>query len=254
MFPILQLGPVALRLPGLFILAGVWVGTWWIDREAPRHKVSAADLNSLVLYGLIAGIVGARLAYALRYLAIYAEDPLSLLSLNLSTLAPNEGILIGLAVVLVLGQRRHIPLWPALDALTPGLAVFAAFFGIAHLSSGDAFGAPTSVPWSIELWGALRHPTQAYEIILAALAFAAILRLRRIEAYPGFLFLSWLAMAAASRLLLEAFRGDSVIVFGALRAVQLTSLAVLAAALAGLHLRARNALAHPTMEEAGERG
>jgi prolipoprotein diacylglyceryltransferase len=243
MFPILQIGPLALRLPGLFLLMGVWAGTTLIDREAPRHKVSAAALNNLVFYGLVAAIVGARLVYALRYLSIYADDPLSLFSLNPSTLAFTEGILIALIVVLVVAQRQRLPLWPTLDALTLSLAAFAIFVGAAHLSSGDAFGAPTSVPWGVELWGATRHPTQVYEIALAMLVFMALWRLRRTPSFPGFQFLSWLAMAAASRLFLEAFRGDSVITFGFLRAAQLLSLVVLAAAMAGLHLRARVALA-----------
>ncbi len=243
MFPILQVGPLALRLPGLFLLAGVWVATSLIDREAPRHRVSGAALNYLVLYGLIAGIVGARLAYALRYLAIYGEDPLSLFSLNPSTLAPAEGILIALIVVFVVGQRQHLPLWATLDALTLPLAAFAAFLGVAHLSSGDAFGAPSSVPWAIELWGAPRHPTQIYEIVLAGLAFLGVWRLRRVSTFPGFLFLAWVGMAAGSRLFLEAFRGDSVIILGVLRAAQVASLAILIAAMAALHLRARRALA-----------
>lgn len=239
MFPILQIGPLALRLPGIFLLAGVWLGTSLIDREAPRHKVSGAALNSLVFYGLIAGIVGARVAYALRYLPVYAKDPLGLLSINPSTLAPTEGILMGLAVVFVLGQRRRLPLWSTLDALTPSMAAFAVFLGVSHLSSGDAFGAPTSVPWAIELWGAQRHPTQVYEILLATLAFGIVWRLRRTQAFPGFVFLAWLAIAAGSRLLVEPFRGDSVTIFGALRGAQLASLAVLAAVLVSLHLRAR---------------
>jgi len=242
MFPILQIGPLALRLPGLFLLVGIWLGTSLIDREAPRHKVSSAALNNLVLYGLVAAIVGARLVYALRYLSIYADDPMSLFSLNPSTLASTEGILIALMVVLAVAQRQHLSLWPTLDALTPGLAGFAIFVGVAHLSSGDAFGAPTSVPWGIELWGAKRHPTQVYEILLATLSFLGVWRLRRMPAFSGFLFLAWLAMAAASRLFLEAFRGDSVIIFEMVRAAQLLSLVVLTAAMAGVHLRARRVL------------
>lgn len=239
MFPILQLGPLALQLPGLFLLAGVWLGTWLIEREAPRHNVSVGALNSLVFYGLIAGIVGARLAYASRYFRVYAENPLSLFSLTPSTLAPGEGILVGLAVVLILGQRRRLPFWRSLDALAPSLAAFAVLVGIAHLSSGDAFGVPASVPWAIELWGAQRHPTQVYEIILAILAFAAVWRLRRVDTFPGFLFFAWLAFAAASRLFLEGFRGDSVVAFGGLRSAQLVSLAVLGGTLYAVHRRAR---------------
>jgi prolipoprotein diacylglyceryltransferase len=56
------------------------------------------------------------------------------------------------------------------------------------------------------------------------------------------LFLAWLAMTAAGRLFLEAFRGDSVIALGSLRAAQLISLIVLGGALVGMHVRARAAL------------
>jgi len=239
MFPILQLGPVALQLPGLFLLAGIWAGTWLIEREAPRRGIPGASLSSLVFYGLIAGVIGARLAYAMRYVSVYAQDPLSLLSLNLSTFAPAEGILVGLAVAFVVGQRRHLPFWASLDALAPSLAAFAVLVGLAHLSSGDAYGSPTSVPWAIELWGARRHPTQVYEILLAILTFAAVWRLRVIETFPGLLFLSWVGLAAASRLLLEGLRADSPLLFEGLRTPQLVSLVVLACTLAIVHRRAR---------------
>ena len=44
------------------------------------------------------------------------------------------------------------------------------------------------------------------------------------------------------RLFLEAFRGDSVVALGSLRAAQLVSLIVLGGALVGMHVRARAAL------------
>ena len=69
------------------------------------------------------------------------------------------------------GQRRHLPLWRSLNALTPSLSAFPVSVGVAHLSSGDAFGTPASMPWAIELWGARRHPTQVYEILLGLLTF-----------------------------------------------------------------------------------
>jgi len=48
------------------------------------------------------------------------------------------------------------------------------------------------------------------------------------------LFLAFLALAAGSRLFLEAFRGDSALILGGIRAAQLAAWAILAAALAGL--------------------
>jgi len=242
MLPILQVGPLAIQLPGLLLLAGVWVGSALIEGEAPKRGLSGATLGSLVFYGLVAGLLGARLGYALRYWPVYAEDPLGMVSLNPLTLSTAEGVAAALLVGVVLARRRRLPLWSPLDAFTPGLAAFAVFAGLADLSSGNAFGAPTSLPWAIELWGAQRHPSQVYAILLAMAVFVMIRRLSRAPAFPGFLFLTWLALAAASRLFLEAFRGGSVIVLGSLRAAQLMSLIILGTALLGLHRRARLAM------------
>ena len=242
MLPILQIGPLALQLPGLLLLAGVWIGSTFVEREAPKRGLSGAVLSSLVFYGLVAGLLGARLGYVLRYWTVYAQDPLGLISLNPKTLSAAEGVAAALLTVLVLAQRRRLPLWPTLDAFAPGLAMFAVFAALADLSSGNAFGAPTSLPWAIELWGAARHPSQVYTILLAVTVVVAIHRLGRGPAFSGLMFLAWLAMTAASRLFLEAFRGDSVIVLGSFRSAQLISLIVLGAGLVGLHRRARLAL------------
>jgi len=252
MFPILQVGPLAIQLPGLLLLAGVWVGSAMIEREAPKHRLSGTTLGSLVFYGLVAGLLGARLGYAVRYWTVYAEDPLGLVSLNPLTLSAAEGVAAALLVGLVLARRHRLPLWPTLDAFAPGLAAFAVFAGLADLSSGNAFGAPTSLPWAIELWGAARHPSQVYALLLALAVFIAVRRFAFRPTFPGFLFLAWLAMTAASRLFLEAFRGDSVIVLGSLRAAQLISLVVLGAALLGLNQRAR--VAQGAEGKAGDSG
>ncbi len=239
MFPILQLGPLALQLPGLIILLGVWLGTHLIEREAPRHKLPAGTLSNMVFFSLLGGIAGARLGYALRFIEVYSKDPLGLISLNPHTLAPFEGAVAALIVALIYGQRKHLPLLPTLDAFTPGLASMAIFLGLADISSGDAFGAPTTVPWAIDLWGASRHPSQIYETITAALIFLFIQRLKTRSPFQGFIFTLWILLTSISRLFLEAFRGDSVLIFDGLRSAQVVSLSIAIAAMLGLHYLAR---------------
>lgn len=229
MLPILQVGPLAIQLPGLLLLAGVWFGVTAAERAAPRQGVSPAQISKLIFYGLIGGLVGARLAYAMRFAGIYLSDPLGLIALNPSTLATTEGVLLGILVALVYGSRRGMPLWATLDTLTPGLAVFAVALALAHLSSGDAFGSVSRLPWAIELWGASRHPTQVYELILALGALWFALRAGRTPApVPGYLFLLWLGISLLSYLIVAGFRGDSVIVLGVLRRGQLVALTALA--------------------------
>lgn len=239
MLPVLQVGPLAIQLPGLLLLAGVWLATTVIENSSARLKLSPAALNNAIFLGLVVGVFSARLWYALRYLGVYLENPLSLLALNPTTLAPAEGAITGMLAAGIYAQRMGLPLWGTLDALAPGVAVVSLALGFSHLASGDAFGAPADLPWAIELWGARRHPSQIYEILLAGVVLAALLEARRRAPLPGFVFLAWVVLAAASRLFLEAFRGDSVIVFGAIRLAQLVSLGLLQAALFALHRRAQ---------------
>ena len=125
MFPILQLGPLAIQVPGLVLLAGFWVLINVIEKEAPRHKISPDTMSNMILIGLIAGIIGARLWYVARFISVYIANPLSLFSLNPATLATTAGIFIGLLAAVIYAQRKDLPLWPTLDALAPGFAVFS---------------------------------------------------------------------------------------------------------------------------------
>ncbi|MFP3853065.1 MAG: prolipoprotein diacylglyceryl transferase [Anaerolineales bacterium] len=239
MLPVLNIGPLAIQLPGLFLIGGVWVGSIMAERAAERHDVPPDAITNLIFYSLLAGLIGARLGYALQFLSIYLERPLGLFSLNPSTLSLPEGMLAGGLLALIYGQRRRLRLWSALDALAPGLAAFSIALGFSHLASGDFFGMQTTLPWRISLFGAERHPTQVYEILLAGLTLMAVLWASRQRSIPGFTFLLWMALASGSYLLISGFRGDSVVIFGMVRQGQLVSLALLLLAMVAVHFRAR---------------
>lgn len=231
MLPFIRLGPFLLQLPGLALLAGVWIGSSLAEKAAARLKLNSATVYNLIFYGLVAGIVGARLAYAARYLSAYLANPFGLFALTPATLYPNAGLVIGVAVAVFFGWRQKLPLRPTLDALAPGLAAFMVALGLAHLSSGDAFGAPARLPWAIYLWDDYRHPSQIYETLAALAIFAIAWRQPGGRNGDGLNFLFVVALSAAARVLLEAFRGDSVIWWGGFRAAQVVGLAVLGACL-----------------------
>lgn len=231
MFPLLQFGPFALPVPGVLLIISLWLALNAAEKEALRQKRPSDFVYNLTIFGLVGGILGARLWYVGRYLDTYLSNPLGIVALDANTLDPTAGLIIALIAMTLYGYRKKIPLRPTLDILTPGLAVIAIGLGLSHLASGDAFGAPTTVPWAIDLWDASRHPTQIYEIVLATAVFLIIWQARKNNPFPGFLFLTFVALTAASRLFLEAFRGDSVIVADSIRQAQLAALAVLLLAL-----------------------
>ena len=241
MYPVLQVGSLAIAVPGLALLIGVWVALELAEREAARLTLNPDAVYRLAFSALVAGLIGARLAYVARYLSVYASDPLGIFSLNAATLAPAEGALIGVTAAFVYGARRQLPLRATLDALAPALAALAVAVAVAHAASGDAFGAPAQLPWSVYLWGEYRHPAQVYELIAALGVLGLGWRVRARGLFPGFNFLLVAALSAAARIFLEAFRGDSLLIAGGWRAAQVVGLVVLAVCLAAMRYWSREA-------------
>jgi len=234
MLPVLQIGPLALQTPGLMYLLGLWFGLSFAEKFAPKRGLTVDKLYNLVFTGLMAGILGARLGYVFLYPEAFLAAPLSLFSLNPGLLDPFSGFAAALLASLVYGRRQKLEFWATLDALTPLLAVFMIGVALAHIASGEAFGAATSLPWGIDLWGAKRHPTQFYELAGAIIILVALgLRSKDTSAPQGTLFLTLIALTAGMRLFLEAFRGDSALLLGGIRAAQLVAWLALAAALWG---------------------
>ncbi len=231
MLPVLQVGPLAIQTPGLMYLLGLWLGLSLAEKHAPAHGLSADQLYTLVFTALVAGLVGARLAYALQYPDAFSGTPISLVSLNAGLLDPFGGLATALLAALIYGQRKKLAFWPTLDALAPVLGVFMIGVALAHIASGEAFGAVANVPWSINLWGAHRHPSQFYELGASALTLFILWKWMQTESRAGTLFVRFIALTAGWRLFLEAFRGDSTLLVWGVREAQVIAWFVLAVAL-----------------------
>jgi phosphatidylglycerol:prolipoprotein diacylglycerol transferase len=228
MFPYVRLGSWLIQMPFLALLVGLWGGMILLEHESKRMKLNPSMVANLVIYSTVAGIIGARLGYALQFRALYASKPLSLLALTPTTLSPSMGFLVGLITFWILIDYQNLPVRPALDALAPGLALFMIFVGVSHILSGDAYGAPTRVPWAIRLWNEYRHPSQFYETFAALIIFLVILKRFPKPDGAGLNFGLTIALTAASRVFLETFRGDSVFWPAGFRAAQVIALVLMA--------------------------
>ena len=239
MLPVMQIGPLALQTPGLILLAGIWLGLWLAERGAHRHGIEPSHLYNLALVALLSGLVGGRLFYVLFYPSAFAASPRSIFSLNPGLFDIWGAVLAGLMAAFIYGSRKKLSFWPALDALTPGLAVMAIAISLSNLASGNAFGAPTQLPWAIELWGALRHPSQVYEAIAGLVILGIVLFMQRAvnSQHAGLSLLAFLALSAGARLFLESFRGDSVLLPNGWRMAQISAWLLLAACLWLIHRR-----------------
>jgi phosphatidylglycerol:prolipoprotein diacylglycerol transferase len=214
----------------ILLLVAFWLGLALIEKRAERHGISRDALTNLVYYCLLGYIAGGRLIYALSNLGAFSQSPPSIFSLNLDLFDPWAALVVAVIVGLVYGSRQKLPLLPTLDALTPFFAAVMIGLSLSHLAAGTAFGRPTDIPWGIELWNATRHPTQIYALIASLLVFGLIW-FRKADAQVGSTFLLFSALTAGTHLFLEAFHGDSILIFGGVRMTQVIAWIVLAIAL-----------------------
>jgi hypothetical protein len=123
------------------------------------------------------------------------------------------------------------------------------------LLSGEAFGVPTSLPWGVPLFGAMRHPTQIYFALAALSSLIVVWRLSRQPLPLGALGVAYLGLQGFTSLLIEALRADSLVLPGGIRAAQVFGLGLLLYALtwAQRHSRAASVAAaetpEPTLQE-----
>ena len=222
----------------ILLVAGLWAGLLLAEKRAERYGISKEALNNIVYYSLFGYILGGRLLYALSNISAFVRSPLSIFSLNLDLFDPVAALSVAAIVGFAYGSRQKLPFWSALDALTPLFAMLAIGLSLSHLAAGTAFGGATNLPWGIALWNATRHPTQLYELI-ASLVIFGLIWFRKMDSPVGADFLLFAALTAGARLFLEAFRGDSILIFGGLRSAQVIAWIVLAVTFVLNELRQR---------------
>ena len=228
MFPVIRIGSLSLQAPGLMLLLSLWIGNTLAEKSAKAYKVSAKKLSDLILIAILAGIVGARLTYIAQYPQAFAGNLLNIISINPGLLDISGGIAFAIIGALIYAQKKEMDLWKTLDALIPFFGMIAIGLATSNLASGDAFGMETTLPWGIELWGAIRHPSQVYTMLAALVTLNLVWPPRNTKSPAGRDFLIFISITAIYTLFLEAFRGDSKLIFDGIRSTQILALITLA--------------------------
>ena len=231
MLPTLSIGPVALPTYPFSILAALWVGMWLTARRANRLGIDGDHAYNAGLYGLIAGIIGARLWFVLSHWENYAADITQAFSLSRGALSVAEGLLVAGLVVFIYLQRNKVPLGTFVDAAAPALALALAIVSFGAFLGGVNLGTPTELPWAVDVAGTARQPVQLYQAI-ANLAIFIMLATLTYRPWPGFQFWLFVVLYGVSRLALEIFVAHPNMIGNGLLTVQVLSLLAIVVSLA----------------------
>ena len=248
MMPVLRLMGLAVPTYPLSLLLAWWAGLYLSARQAQRLGLPGDPVWDIGLYGLVSGVIGARLGYVFTHWSAYRSRPWQALSLVPGTFAPTAGVVAGLLVAAILIRRRGLPLGLLADALAPGAALALAIASLGAFLGGKAYGMATDVPWAVYQWDERRHPSQLYEMVAALGILAALWRRQTNRPYDGFLAWLFVLLYGLARLFLEAFRGDSWLLPGGVRGAQVLALAAALIAL-GVMGRAEGAVTEESAEQ-----
>jgi prolipoprotein diacylglyceryltransferase len=190
-------------------------------------------LSYLAFSGIIGGVLGARLAFALQPSEIHEtlQHPIHLIAFWQPGLSLIGGIVLGFLAAGIYAWRAKLPIRSTFDVAAFGLGPAVAIGRIGCYLNGLHPGTPTSLPWGIYLDGAVRHPIPLYESILGVLIFGLAVLLFRRRLAPGVTALCLVIAYLVPRSALDMLRasgvdGPNVLVWGGFTLTQAASLIV----------------------------
>jgi phosphatidylglycerol---prolipoprotein diacylglyceryl transferase len=232
-----NIGPLTIHFYGIVIMLGVVAASFLARHEANRLGQNGELVWDMLLWILIAGIIGARIWHILTPMPslmaqgvttyYYLTHPPDAIAIWKGGLGIPGAVLGGAIALFLFVKRRHLPFLKWLDILAPALALGQAIGRWGNFFNQELYGAPTSLPWAIYIDPAHRlagfenqafyHPTFLYESIWNLGNMALLLWLSRHfkdRLKTGDIFLVYLVVYPFGRFLLEFLRLDSSQVAG----------------------------------------
>lgn len=227
----IHLGPLYLRFYGLILVGGAMVGAYVASIEAQRRGIDPNYVWDALIWGLLGGIVGARLYHVFTpppsmlpgySTEAYFKEPWKIIEVWNGGLGIPGGLAGGALGLwlFTLRNKLHFPTW--VDLAAPGIAIAQAIGRWGNFVNNELYGQPTTLPWGLYIPEAYRlpayaqvdrfHPVFLYESILNLVICLALLYIARRYAQrlrPGDLFLLYLVFYPAVRFGIEFIRLDS---------------------------------------------
>ncbi len=213
-----SLGHIHVRWYGLMFAIGFWIGTEIIARMFKHEGAPERWVGTLLIYVVIATIVGARLGHVFFYeWAYYSQHPGEIVQFWKGGLASHGGTIAIIIAVFIYSWAvtKKSPMW-TFDRLVIPIAFVGGLIRLGNLFNSEIFGGPTSLPWGFEFvrsreWhhfyeGIACHPTQIYEALAYFALFGLLMWMywkKNSEERPGLIFGVFLTWLFSARFIIE---------------------------------------------------
>ena len=215
----LTIGSFTIRWYGVMAALGFLTALAVVRRNRRYAKLDNDQATNLVMLGMIAGVVGARIFYVVQNFRYYAAHPEAIIRIDQGGLVFYGGFLLATAALIFCARRWRADCVRVCDILTPALAWAHALGRVGCFLNGCCFGKPTAAAWAVVYprgsepfirYGAQGlHPVQLYEALLNIVLGGVLLHLVR-KGKRGVAMATYIFAYGILRFLDEFFRGDHV--------------------------------------------
>ena len=232
---IIDIGFLKIKWYSILILIAMTVAYFIINKETKKKNLKDDQLIDIFFYGILFGILGARLYYVIFNLDYYLNSPSEIFMIWHGGLAIHGGIITGLIVLLLYTKKKNINTLLLFDIIVVGLIIAQAIGRWGNFFNGEAYGRvvsrgfletlhlPTFIINRMYIDGSYREPTFLYESILSTIGFIILLIVRKNKNIKtGMITSIYLIWYGISRLIIESFRSDSLMI-GNVKIAQLVS-------------------------------
>lgn len=219
----------------LFILLGVILAYIIIMMESKKLKINSMFMDNVVFYGLLFGILGARIHYVLFNLDFYLNNLSEIIKIWHGGLAIHGGIIFGSLFVYFYSKKYKESFIKLTDIILPGVILAQGIGRWGNFFNQEAFGSmvskelleklfiPKFIINGMHINGNYYLPTFYIESILCILGFIIMLIIRRNKNIKrGYLTSFYLIWYGIVRLFIEYFRLDSLML-GSIKVAMLIS-------------------------------
>jgi phosphatidylglycerol---prolipoprotein diacylglyceryl transferase len=162
MRPILiEIGPITLYSYGLMMALGFMAAYTVLQREHIRLKLNVNNAGSLLIVGLICGIIGAKILYIFTDWNRFVQDPMGMI-FSPAGLVWYGGFAGGFLGMFYYIRKKRLPVLQYLDMIGLGGMIGYAVGRLGCHFAGDGdYGLPTNLPWGTIYANGTVKPTHA---------------------------------------------------------------------------------------------
>lgn len=208
------------------ILIGILIAYFLITRESKKHNIDKNLISDMIFYGLIIGILGARLYYVIFNISYYITNPFEIVAVWNGGLAIHGGLIAGTIFIYIYSKKKNIQLFRLLDIVAPAILLaqcigrWGNFFnkeahgGITTLDALKNMKLPNFIINGMYIDGNYYYPTFFFESIWCFIGFIILVIIRKSKHLRlGILSGIYLIWYGIGRFFIESLRTDSLMLF-----------------------------------------